>query len=487
MGSHYDAADDGFTGHPEQLSPLQGDRHKLQAAREVLSASSSSRSRSPESHAHSSILRLPFEILSEISLLVMLPLDASIWRSPLLAVNSWWRACVINTPQIWSCIQVFDDLHAEERLACWLHRSGGCPLYVTVRGAGLSLSLEKLWVDGYQHPGRRVQHLSIHHEYLDQPFPFPIPFETPGLRGLDAAFCYIADYHHGRSFALLGPNSSAHLETLRVRNNFFSHGAIDATGLGVSSLRSLVVEEELTRADILNILQHASNLKHLKWDISQSQHLEQEEGIPPGARELVLQSMQHLELSLGRARSDFFHVIRVPNLRILSLGGSWEPDELCSLIASVSECLEITHVRILSDGDHKPSEDGVALLCRSLRKLEYIDPGWGDDNVGALHALSGPQPTPKSRAQREFSSPVEAGRRVCLPLKAPLDSGQLSRERLSISLKKLLATIKPQRNAVKAAARPVALKSTDVNLPSPNYFVVVVDVDNETMVSMAQH
>ncbi|KAF8315109.1 hypothetical protein DL93DRAFT_2197105, partial [Clavulina sp. PMI_390] len=357
--------------------------------------------------SQSVILRLPFEILSDISLLAMLPLDFSIWKAPWLAVNSWWRACVIDTPRIWSCVEVRGGPHAKERLERWIGRSGTGPLHITVWNTEVFQALEKLWARGDPNPGGRIHQLTIHHNDRSQPIPFPISFETPKLRRLNAMFSYVRRWQDGHSFVLLSPNSTPQLETLRVHNKYFSPGAIKATGLSVSSLKSLTVQEELTAEDILDILKRAPNLEHLKWDISQPDDLE-EEDFPRETPRLVLQSMQHLELSLGYAQPNFFRVTQVPNLQRLSLKGNWEPEEISSLLASVSECREITHLRILSDGDHEPSEDDVALLCRALRKLRYIDPGWRDGNMDALLALSDPTQTAASSLR---TLQGEAGRR----------------------------------------------------------------------------
>ncbi|KAF8315114.1 hypothetical protein DL93DRAFT_2079284 [Clavulina sp. PMI_390] len=442
---------------------------------------SSDHSAKQNDHAsQSAILRLPFEIMSEISLLAMLPLSLSMWKSPLLAVNSWWRACVVNTPRIWSCVEVRGGTHAKERLECWINRSGAVPLYVTVWDAWAFQLLETLWVDGDPNPGRRIHQLTIHHDDTDQPFPFPISFETPNLRGLNAAFSYMRAFHDDHPFILLSPNSAAKLETLRVHNDFFSPGVINPAGLDVSSLKSLAVQEEITPEDVLDILKQAPNLTQLKWTIPQLNDREEGE-FPSEAPRLVLQSMLHLELSWELSRLNFFRVSQVPNVQTLSLKGRWEHGELSSLLSSVSECREITHLRILSTRENKPSEDDVALLCRALPKLVYMDPGWRDSNVDALLSLSSSARTSASRTQGLHG---EVGRQVRLPLKEALEFGHLSRDRLASSLRKLLNAVKPRRNAVKAATKAVTLKSMNGIAPSPNYFVVMVDVDTKAMVSM---
>ncbi|KAF8319134.1 hypothetical protein DL93DRAFT_280407 [Clavulina sp. PMI_390] len=412
----------------------------------------------------------------------MLPLDVSIWRSPLLAVNSWWRACVIDTPRIWSCIHVVGDTHDKERLECWLRRSGNCRLYVTVLDVEIFRRLENLWLDGAMGAAGRIHHLLIDQDSYESAFPFPIFAETPNLHELDAKFWYMGG--GGRQFALFRPNTSPPLEALRVRNEWFSPGVIDPKGVDFSSLRSLIVEEELKREAVLDILESARNLKYLEWELYDARDREGEIQFSSKAPIPVLNSMEHLQLRWAHTEIEFFRVVQVPNLHVLSLGGSWgTADELRSILASIAVCHELIYLRIHSGGDHRPSEEDVASLFLALPKLEYMDPGWRDSNIDALRALHNPQQDSAALGRKRSSMTVGARRRLCLPIKYSLDLGYLSNHRLSISLRNLLiATAEPQRHAEESLEGTSG--TVDVAEPSKDRFVVVVDVDASTMASV---
>lgn len=86
------------------------------------------------------IIRLPAEILSEVSLLSIasspghidthLP-SISPWGKPALAICHFWRVLLLETPRIWKQI-VLDDSTPTEVIDAWLSRAGRMPLDIHI-------------------------------------------------------------------------------------------------------------------------------------------------------------------------------------------------------------------------------------------------------------------------------------------------------------------------------------------------------------------
>ncbi|KAF8315120.1 hypothetical protein DL93DRAFT_2155336 [Clavulina sp. PMI_390] len=298
------------------------------------------------------LFRLPFEVMASISLLAMLPLDLSIWKNPLLAVSSWWRSCVINTPQIWSCIHINGTTSADARFRCWLDRSrGACPLYLTVAAVDVFKATEASWADGDrgQDPSERIHSLSVDSSTNSSVFLFPLQFNTVNLHELVARFPPSSDHGPIRLFNNHPPEN---LKRLELRSLNYQPGLIDSVGITPSELTCLILAEEIDYNKVLALLEQSPKLVQLEWRPLVPSNLPAPDGLE-SIRRIPLHDLKRL-VDYGHIR--IFSSHPPANLRILELGNSGyqpglidsvgiTPSELTSLV--LAEEIDYNKVLIL--------------------------------------------------------------------------------------------------------------------------------------------
>ncbi|KAJ6630156.1 hypothetical protein B0H10DRAFT_1112903 [Mycena sp. CBHHK59/15] len=136
------------------------------------------------------VLELPPEIVSEI-FIHSLPVYSATpdpLRAPLLlaAICSDWRKIALSTPSLWSCfilsINLWRATHGSTMIIqlfeCWLSRSGGCPLTITIgcyapspsdsRSAPLNLfSLPDIFIHALSRSSSRWHDMNLVLPYAD--------------------------------------------------------------------------------------------------------------------------------------------------------------------------------------------------------------------------------------------------------------------------------------------------------------------------------
>ncbi|KAF8303261.1 hypothetical protein DL93DRAFT_2090366 [Clavulina sp. PMI_390] len=419
-------------------------------------------------HLSASIYLLPEEILSEITLLSMLPLDSlSIWSSPVLAVCSRWRACAINTPRIWSCIMILPWKYSRERVECWLERSGsGCPLYLTVRETRVFKALEASWLNQTPDPGRRVRHLSfIQKGYMhDEDFPFPIRFDTSNLRSLDAQLLprgiresFTPTY---KPFA---NNPPQHLQKLGLSTLGWAL-FVKLSSLDVSSLVSLVLTQDTKPDGVLTILTLTPRLRHFEWDVSSSLRSAPFKDNNP----LILTSLHRLVLRGNHVVADVLGHLTTPNLRQLSIEGVWTNDMFRSHFAFAMTCPRVVHLNICDQAFNRRAlfAKDVLDLLYALPRLEYLGIEWRDRNIEGLLGLCGEFPGSEEEDTSRWACPDI--RKLTLPVSKYRSTGICSREQLARCLGRL----------VDKRCQTSELEGTGSRLS------LTVDIDESTMVSL---
>ncbi|KAF8315119.1 hypothetical protein DL93DRAFT_921858 [Clavulina sp. PMI_390] len=428
--------------------------------------------------------QLPYEIISYISLLAMLPLDRSIWKNPLLAVNSWWRSCVINTPQIWSCIHIYRTPPADVRFRCWLDRSGqACPLHLTVEDIDLFKAIEASWADGdhIHNPSWGIYSVFINSSTNSSVFLFPLQFNTINLHELVAYFPNTRQPCH---IPLFNQNPPKRLKKLELSSHYFQPALIDSVGIIPSELTSLVLADDINYDKVLILLAQSPKLIKLEWKISISASFSTLKG-PGGIRHVPLHDLKRLVFHGRDSLLDILNVIETPNVRQMCLSGVWEDDQTPSLVTFVSQCPMVIHLELINDASISFSAKQVAYMLHALPNLEWFDPEWRDINIRGLLALRGEDPGP--RIGEQGSSPQRACpmiNRLCLRLGTSVKDGVLSRRTLSWCLRRVLEVRAPPLAQRMDSAESVGAPSLPSGLLAVPRLKVVVDIDTATMASV---
>ncbi|KAF8310214.1 hypothetical protein DL93DRAFT_2157962 [Clavulina sp. PMI_390] len=417
----------------------------------MVSSMALSANKPPQLAQGPSIYRLPEDVLSEIFLLSMLPLDSSVWKS------------------IWSCIVISPAAHSRERFQIWLQRSGnGCPLHLTVGHIDQFKALEASWLNDSLNPGRRIRSLNLtpYEEGVgDTQHPFPLQFDYSNLYTLNARLPAEYEDDDGdfpMTRRMFGDNPPTNLQHLGLSSPRWVHALLDPTGLNPASLRSLVLSTEFLTRDLLDILRDASRLEVLQWTIEQYLDLS---GV---TAPLLFPALRRLVLRGNDVLAYFLSIVRSPRLQQLSIHGGWGDPRLCSLLTFAMSCKELTHFYIFHFGHKTPSAKDIASLLHALPKLEYLDPQWHDSNLEGLLALCGEFRNCSTEDPSQWACPNIA--RLSLPLNCWHQHHLLSREQLSRCLGRVLdVRCQPSSALIDIGRSRLSL---------------VVDIDTGTMVSI---
>jgi hypothetical protein len=80
-------------------------------------------------NAQQPIHELPDEVLCEIFLLSVSPINSCLWKAPFLTTCHHWRKCAVCCPQLWSIVSIVYRTELDE-LGVWLSRSASAPLHI---------------------------------------------------------------------------------------------------------------------------------------------------------------------------------------------------------------------------------------------------------------------------------------------------------------------------------------------------------------------
>ncbi|KAF8319132.1 hypothetical protein DL93DRAFT_2164810 [Clavulina sp. PMI_390] len=424
---------------------------------------------------------LPPEILSEVMILSALPLDISIWKSPVLSIITIWRACALSTPRMWSCIHVTRGTHASERLACWFQRAGdGCPLYLTVKDMEAFRECETLWLtlDSVLDHGRRIRSLVF--DGLAGTTPLPLRFDTTNLCELDVVFsAWFPVKRQVKRRPLFDNISSLQLTRLKLDYYLASSQDDSLEWLDPSTLKTLILTPEFPYHRVLDILTRAPLLEQLDWNLVYQL---------PGSSEyfpfrMKMDSLRELKLEGDDVVVHYLRTLEAPRLRRLSVSGAWDEAELLTVIEFACQCRKLTHLEILP-WNQTPSAANVASLFRDLPKLEYLDPKWNEGNIEGILALCGE--FPDFEAQERASWPCHSISRLQLPLSLLISKSQNSRDLVSRCITRVL-NARGQRTPLHRNGDLLAVAQEVSSTEPPNQLVLVVDVPTETIVSLVGH
>ncbi|KAF8319130.1 hypothetical protein DL93DRAFT_2153576 [Clavulina sp. PMI_390] len=423
---------------------------------------------------------LPIEILSEITLLAALPLEISIWKSPLLSISAAWRACAINTTRLWSCIWVTAGTHTNERLACWFQRSGnGCPLYLTVHDVAVFNKLQASWVaqDSGPNRGRRVRSIIFCARTRTRNSPFPLQFDTKNLCELEVYIPARTSYRlTPRPF--FGNTPPLHLKRVKLGRFTLSEEEIDLKGLDASALTTLILTAQLPLHDVFDLMMRGFLLEQLDWYMG-FQSLGSKN--PPPAH-IEMKFLQQLTLQGDDLVAHTLHRLQTPSLQILAVSGSWDEEELRTIVGFASQCQKLTHLKIFPEYKG-PSAADVASLLYALPKLEHFDPGWDESNLKGLLALCGEFSAPTEQEHLSYWWACPNVPRLQLPLLKFISNGFHPQNLISRYLGRVL-DVRCRQQPFHTSSAILAPAGRLPSLETIERLVLAVDVPIETMVSV---
>ncbi|KAF8318784.1 hypothetical protein DL93DRAFT_345934 [Clavulina sp. PMI_390] len=435
-----------------------------------------------EHNSHTPILSLPAEILSEISLLSVCPLDMMIWKHPILSVSSWWRTCVINSPHIWSHIYIGGGTESGARTECWFRRSGGSALTIVARDMEAFNNLQHTWTAVDLSPGQRIRYLCLNDVSFSPPCPFPLMFDTKNLERLDVEFgAFMRDNGNDTepTLRLFNQSPPARLQHLELQSYWLLPRVVNLIGFNPSHLVCLRLGIEVSYDDILDLLPRASSLERLYWDPPAPHNHQGRPITPKGTSWLTMSALQYMHVG-AKGGLNVLELINTPRLSCFSFQADGLGRLFPSLLSFMANAKQITHLKI-TDSERTLTYQHVASLLYALPNLEYFDPAWRYANIRGILALCGEYPEVTTQVSHPSPWACPTIRFFYLPVAARIRQEVLSVDALCICLGMLL----------EARGQVSSLSSSDGPLPitgptqaTASRFSIVVDVNVEVMVSI---
>ncbi|KAF8295661.1 hypothetical protein DL93DRAFT_2173883 [Clavulina sp. PMI_390] len=406
------------------------------------------------------INKLPPEIMSYVLLLLMLPLDDSVWDSPATSTCAYWRKCAIDTPRIWSCIRITSP-YAKERVECRLKRSGSVPLHLFIRGTPPT-GIFDLFLDTHH-----LQTMTVRSTRRDLAFIPPLPFNASNLKELDVS---MRPTNLAQMFPFGFPKHLTCLRLTSFQNRQFALGGID-----LPYLKELYIYDKFNTDDVVHILRSASDLRTLEWH--SKRRVASDEIWPP--------ELPHLWSLTLEGSSHIHHMVQIsmPSLTHLLLSFTEiTPERASETCMRLRSFPTLTHFVLWTEV--KLTTNDVLTICHSLPNLEYFDIPWHDGNLPGILALCGaPPPYLKGTSPAQADSAPGSTSWACVKMRRcylgvsdPIDDGTLSPQTAASCITTLLT---------KRAVSLGSTSSAEHVPPSPHLpFIVVLDVKNPAWLLM---
>ena len=320
------------------------------------------------------INRLPDEILEEILLLSMTPLDRRTWSRSELKTCHHWRKVAEKAPQIWSCLYLTERTPIK-CIDLWIRRSAAAPLHVHLAPCcGPSFPL--LWRRITQ-CSHRFQSLVLSLEesnWIDHIF--PITFRVDNLRQLKIFWMDEIPFP-SRTIDVFPSIATSQLRKLEIKTAEWQQDIVSMPTVAASSLVELVIEEQAPLDVVWSFLVECKQIQRLTWDL---QHYRMDElWTPPSAS---FRTLERLWIT-GHFAAKFLLAADLPALRRLIVFNTSNQVNVCKAILGFTQ---ITH---LSMKFCQLSVQDVRSVYESLHHLEYFAYPWREETFGAILALTG--------------------------------------------------------------------------------------------------
>jgi len=329
------------------------------------------------------ISQLPNEILEEILLLAMTPLDKNIWSSPTLKTCHRWRHVAEHAPRIWSCLYIAGRTPFE-CIDLWMARSGEVPLHVHYNDSFELLrgTFMQVW--------RRMMGISCRFQSLSLELReswwsvLPIDFRVDDLRELRISLPRDA-HASDPTLCFFGPHVEAsQLRKLNIvewgkvhffAQNFLERGLLIPSFV-TGSLVELGIENHATPDAVCEFLSECRKIQTLSWDLRSYQTDALWMPAPTS-----IPTLERLRMA-GDLAANFLLIADLSSLRHLFVHNTCNQAKVSE---AISRFTRITHLRV--DFDELDVRD-VHSIYRSLPQLEHFSYPWREDTFKAILVLT---------------------------------------------------------------------------------------------------
>jgi len=377
---------------PQSLSAGYCEKHKYEISKEVsllalrssLMESEIQRAeiaRNRASNAALPIHRLPEEVLSEIFLLSVSPINNHLWSSSFLAVCHRWRKYALRFPRLWSVITIYHDTALDE-LAIWLSRSASAPLHIQFRYQKSTRSPETIMAHFTAAYGIISSHSprirSLHVTGIPSVTTLlPLEFPTDTFWGL--CLKWGTTDQPASPLPVMGCDVSRNVQFLDLRGPEICRNAVHLCDLQFCSLMTLTLNQAVTVDSICKILPSCSSLEDLRW-------LYVDEG---ASWEWTMESFSLPKLSglciSGSISVPFIESCDMPDLLSLSITKPLRPME--DVVRHLIRLTTVSEIELYSVSDAR--EDDFVSIFQNMPELERFScDTWTPSNLRSLRILN---------------------------------------------------------------------------------------------------
>ena len=272
------------------------------------------------------ISRLPLDILSEILVLSVSPINRHLWKSSALTTCSRWRTCAIGSPRFWSIVPI--DYHTGlDALDIWMSRSAAAMLYIRFSYIDANATFEQItkhFTTSFRvvsDHGSRMRSLAIDGIPSLEPL-LPLDFPAPSLREVCLTRLALRLEDPPAPLPLLGQQTSSNIQRLAITSISFCRNAVHLYNLQSSNLAYLDIDESVTIESVQKILPNCQSLAHLKWSCSLQS--ESSESLDWVIEPFSLPSLFSLTIH-GNVSISLIQAATFPKLRYLCIGDPMRP------------------------------------------------------------------------------------------------------------------------------------------------------------------
>jgi hypothetical protein len=326
------------------------------------------------------INRLPEEVLSDIFLLSVSPINDHLWTSPFLAACHRWRKYAVRCPRLWSVITIYHDTALDE-LTLWLSWSASVPLHIQFLCQS-DVSRETImthFTAAYEiisSHGRRIR--SLHVTGIPSIATLlPLEFPTDTFR----QFClkWDAADQPASPLPVMGCDVSRNVQSLDLRGSKMCRNAVHLCDLQFCSLTNLTLNQAVTVDSVCKVLPSCSSLVDLRW-------LYVDEG---ASREWAMESFSLPTLNglciSGSISVPFIESCDMPELVSLSITEPLRPME--DVVRHLIRLTTIREIELYSVSGAR-EEDFVSIF-RNMPELGYFSCNtWTPSNLCSLRILN---------------------------------------------------------------------------------------------------
>jgi hypothetical protein len=269
--------------------------------------------------------RLPDEVLSEILLLSVVPIEYDLWASPILSTCHRWRQCAIRNPKIWSVISI-DYCTELDELELWLSRSASCPLHIQFfyEQDVPPEEIMRHFTAAYEvTSNRHCRVRSLHIEGITS-LETLLPLKSLGTSLRELVLASASDKETSNVLPVLEELASSHIHSLTINNLPPCRNAVRIDDINPSNLTSLTLNQAVTVQSVCKILPRCQSLVYLKWSYAEAGELNVVDSLQWMTEPFLLRNLKSLFIS-GSMSIPLLQMADMPELGELSVTSPMRP------------------------------------------------------------------------------------------------------------------------------------------------------------------